>query len=39
MNKILILIYEFLWKITKSEYFLNKFVEAIIHQVRKEEEK
>ena len=36
-NKIAIEIYEFLWKITNNEYFLNKFVNAVIYQVRREQ--
>lgn len=32
----MILIYEFLWKVTKLEYFGNKFVNVAIKKVRKE---
>lgn len=34
MNRILFNIYWFLWKTFKSEYFLNKFINGVIHQHR-----
>ena len=36
-HKLLIKIYYYLWKITKKQYFCNKFIDKVIKQVRKEE--
>ena len=32
-----LLVYEILWRITGMNYFQNKYVNAMIHQVRKEQ--